>query len=726
MPSEQINRLKAYYENGDDNIGYDLIRPCLKECISYRRGTAFFSSSSLKSYADALNHIVEDKVRIEILCSPVITDENLLRTLSENVTEDERINTIQKYQEHFIRKTITKFKEDPDNRSRERSALLAYLIANDLLVIKTAIRKSEGWPRPWPTEEEVDKFAQLYHVKRGYFVFSDGKKIAFDGSFNETDSGHKYNTETANVYKDWADRDQFRADNIIKKVDRDWNEENKNLHIRPLSKELIELIRESAPSSRPKLSHTRAPESPKEELKSSEDSLVQKPLSTVKLRNYQETAIEKWEANSFRGILAMATGSGKTITAIEAISRFRKNNKGAFVIIVVPKINLATQWISELKNFGLPSIGAFTGQEWFARLSTLAFGSSIARAAKDLSCIVAVIDTFKDERFQSILQNIKNSETQKNLIVVDECHHFNNEEAIKKLPKDFTCRLGLSATPFNQYEEEPEAQYLKSYFNNIVFEYSLAEAIDSKDLTPYNYYIVESYLDEEETELYEELDAKISRLVAIKFSSSSNSAGETLNTLYAKKNRLLGSIKDKLIKLSDILDKSGKKHYALAYCGSSAEEDDEGVRKRHIDLVSKIFYDHGWGVGKITSDETFKERDQTIDDLTNKYQNVIVSIRVLDEGIDIPCCQIAYILSSSKSNREFIQRRGRVLRKSTETGKKHADIFDFVILGGASKSKSIEKLVTEEFYRVNEFAKLALNKDEIYKKYHSNLSTHDQ
>jgi HKD family nuclease len=117
MPSEQINRLKAYYENGDDNIGYDFIRPCLKECVSYRRGTAFFSSSSLKSYADALNHIVEDKVRIEILCSPVITDENLLRTLNENVTEDERINTIQKYQEHFIRKTITKFKEDPDNRN---------------------------------------------------------------------------------------------------------------------------------------------------------------------------------------------------------------------------------------------------------------------------------------------------------------------------------------------------------------------------------------------------------------------------------------------------------------------------------------------------------------------------------------------------------------------------------------------------------------------------------
>lgn len=209
---------------------------------------------------------------------------------------------------------------------------------------------------PWPSEEEVDKFSQLYHVKRGYFVFPDGKKIAFDGSFNETDSGHKHNTETANVYKDWLGRDQFRAENIIKNVDRDWNEENKNLHIRPLSKELIELIKESAPSKRPKLTHTSTPDSQIEELISPESSVIQKSLSSVELRKYQQTAIEKWEANSFQGILAMATGSGKTITAIEAISRFRRNNKGAFVIIVVPKINLATQWVSELKNFELASM----------------------------------------------------------------------------------------------------------------------------------------------------------------------------------------------------------------------------------------------------------------------------------------------------------------------------------------------------------------------------------
>jgi superfamily II DNA or RNA helicase len=720
MPSEHIARLKATYENGEDNIGKDFIRPCLKECTTYRRGTAFFSSSSLKAYADALNHIVEDKVRIEILCSPVITDEGLLRTLSDNLSEDERLNTIQKYQEHFIRKVITKFKEDPDNRSRERSALLAYLIANDLLVIKTAIRKSAGWPDPWPTEEEVDKFAQLYHVKRGYFVFQDGKKIAFDGSFNETDSGHKHNTETANVYKDWVDRDEFRARNIIEKVDRDWEQKNPDLHIRPLSKELIELIKASAPEKRPRITPTQT-EPPKE------ISVVNDPQTDltdqVRLRPYQTEALKKWAENSHKGILAMATGSGKTVTAIQAIADFKEINHEGFVIIVVPKINLALQWISELKNFGILSIAAFTGHDWLSRVNNLVFQSAIYKSTAVKPCIVAVIDTFKSDEFQNTLNNISKNSNPNNLIVVDECHHFNKSETITKLPASFNYRLGLSATPFNQYEEEPEARYLLGYFNNIVFEYSLADAIINGNLTPYNYFIVESFLDDSETEDYEKLDAKISKLVAISMSAKSSEDRKALNQAYADKNRLLGSVKDKLIKLDNLLATNGKKYFTLAYCGSSSDEDDEGNRVRHINRVSKIFFDRGWSVGQITSDESIKERQQTIEDLTNRHQNVIVSIRVLDEGIDIPCCQTAYILSSSKSNREFIQRRGRVLRKSP--GKDHADIYDFVILGGSRNSQSIEKLVKEEFYRVNEFAKLAINKNSIFEKYNRNLAEYE-
>lgn len=708
MPSEQINRLKAYYENGDDNIGYDLIRPCLKECISYRRGTAFFSSSSLKSYADALNHIVEDKVRIEILCSPVITDENLLRTLSENVTEDERINTIQKYQEHFIRKTIIKFKEDPDNRSRERSALLAYLIANDLLVIKTAIRKSEGWPNPWPTEKEVDKFAQLYHVKRGYFVFPDGKKIAFDGSFNETDSGHKHNTETANVYKDWADRDQSRADNIIKKVDRDWNEENANLYIRALSKELIEQIKAAAPDRRPKISQ-------KENSPTSE--IHQPNPLTIDLWPHQISALSAWKANGYVGILAMATGSGKTRTAIAALKEFRGNFETSFALIVVPKINLANQWVRELKGFGIDCLEAYTGHSWYEKINTEILNLSIASGGYKLPCIVVVMDTLNSDKFQDRMEVLsRSSEKLESLIIVDECHHYNKVDTIQKLPSFFKSRLGLSATPFNQYEDEPDSRFLNNYFDKVVYEYLLGQAIQDTFLTPYNYFIIPVHLDEKETEALEIIDAEIGAM----YNASKNDSSyiEALNILNAKKNRLLASIKDKLVKLEEII-KGDRKYNALAYCGASSDEDDEGERKRHIQRVSKIFENMGWRVGKITSDESIKYREEIIEDLEKELLNVVVSIKVLDEGIDIPCCRTAYILASSKSNREFIQRRGRVLRK--HKGKRFADIYDFIIAGGHTESKAIDKVVKEEFYRVNEFANLALNKEQIYNNYKKEL-----
>ena len=715
MPSKKITQLKDSYQNGPDRIGRDLVQPCLEECKLYRRGTAFFSSSALKSYASSIDHILKDNVKIEILCSPVVSDKALIDILQRNSTDAKRKETIQKLSDGIVLTAIG-FGINPD-RMDYRSKLLSYLIANGQIEIRFAILTNYKIPYEEESSEERNNERNLYHVKKGYFLFPDESIVAFDGSFNESDSALNHNIESTQVFHSWNEHDKSRVQSLIKSIDDDWFKRNPYIEVLELSSEALTKIRESAPHARPRAPTKDLPVTITEPLNGPN-------LDGPILRNYQKEALIHWKDNSYQGILAMATGSGKTVTAIEAITEFKKEYKDGFVVIVVPKINLATQWMGELKSFGQRSIGAFTEQEWYTRLNNLVFKASISKGSQDLPCVVVVMVTFKDEKFQTLLKNISESGSQNNLIIVDECHHFNNADAIKKLPESFNYRLGLSATPFNQYEEEPEAQYLLNYFKNVVFEYSLADAIKNKNLTPYNYFIIEANLDEEETDAYEELDAKISKLVAIKLSTASSNGGESLNTLYARKNRLLGSVKDKLIKLDDLLESEGKKKFVLAYCGSSKEEEDEGYRKRHIDRVSKIFFNRGWAVGKITSDESIKEREKTIEDLTNRFQDVIVSIRVLDEGIDIPCCQTAFILSSSKSNREFIQRRGRVLRRSP--GKDHADIYDFVITGGFRNSKSIEKLVVEEFYRVNEFAKLAINKSFIFEKYERYLSKYEQ
>lgn len=721
MPSPSIERLKDFYENGPDNIGRDFIRPCLKECSLYRRGAAFFGSTSMITYADALLHVIKDGVKIEILCSPVINDSRLLDTYQNTISEDERIEVIQKFQEEIIYKA-TKYQEDPDKRKRFGSEILAYLIANGQLEIKIAIRKKEGWPDPWPEDHDIDNHSYLYHVKRGYFVFENDKKISFNGSFNETYGSQQNHTEEVQVYKNWLDADKKRGERTIRNVDRDWNEENKELYIRPLSKDLIAKIKDSVKQHngkyiKPIYHEPDIPDTP--------DTPNESNSFDIASRKYQKKALQDWKDNNFVGILEMATGSGKTRTAIQAINDQLNQNESSLILVVVPKINLATQWMRELKSFNIPCLGAFTNQKWVANLEQEIVNLAIQGISYKFPVIVVVRDTFVSERFKNILERVNvEINNEKNFIIVDECHNFNKKTSIKLLPELFTRRLGLSATPFNQYEEKnDESKFLLNYFEKIVFSFDLEKALnyDPPCLTPYIYKIIPVEINADEIEVLEDINKRLGIAYRILEGNYNLENQRNVDIINSEKNRFLSSIEDKLIKLEELIKKD-KKSFSLAYCGDSADEN-EGERKRHIEKVSKIFQSCNWRVGKITSDEDLLLREENIKDLENRLIDVIVSIRVLDEGIDIPCCENAYILASSKSNREFIQRRGRVLRNYKN--KEFATIYDFVITSSEVVSDSMTKVISDEFYRVNEFAKLAKNKDEIYQNYSEELRDYE-
>lgn len=718
MPSESILRLKEYYENGEDNIGRDLIRTCLKECKKYRRGTAFFGSTSFITYSDALLHVIKDNVKIEILCSPVINDRSLLDTLQRNLSQEEKLETIQKFQESIIYKA-TKYQNDPNDNRKFGSQLLAYLIAKEQLEIKLAIKKSEDWPDPWPTDDEIEEKenSHLYHVKRGYFEFEDEKKVVFSGSFNERFQSLERNFEDANVYKTWLSNDLSRAERIINRVNRDWEGETDTLYIRKLSKELIEKIKDSAVRDRASI---RRPKNQDEPEVIDIPEINEEQNNEIIERPYQFEALANWEKNNYKGILAMATGSGKTRTAISAIKKIKDANPSSFILIVVPKISLATQWLSELKKFSVEAFGAFTNQNWENKITDIVMGLAIKGNDYKMPTIVAVRDTFVSEKFQEKINHIQQEIDSKfKFIVVDECHHFNKQKSISCLPDFFNYRLGLSATPFNQYEEDnDESKFLYEFFDKEVYSYTLENALNDGWLTPYYYYVITVELDEEETEKLEELSIKIARAYSALKNNDSDENQSNLDKLNSEKNRLIGSVKDKLLKLENLI-KNKKEGYALAYCGASSDDDSEGIRKRHIQKVSRIFDDNNWRVGKITSDESLNIREQHISDLEHNLIDVIVSIKVLDEGIDIPCCKTAYILASSKSNREFIQRRGRVLRKFG--GKEHATIYDFVITNAATKSEALKNVIDDEFYRVKEFANLAINRDDIYNEFSKEL-----
>lgn len=597
MISETIKSLKRKYKNqAGEKIGRDLIQPCLKEAIKYRRGTGTFSSSAFKAYIGAIDHFINDDVKIEILCSPKI-DINLLKVLEKCNSGYDRDKILQKSTNEILL-AAAGCKAQPD-RPDYRSTLLAYLIAKNKLEIKIALplNNSEVQIFDSPEDEELDmdniNTRAMYHIKYGYFIFPDKSIVAFEGSVNETDTALNFNTEKATVYRSWEEKDDERLKDVIEDLDNDWEGRNNDIRIYNIDSDTLKIIREQAPTTRPKEPKKINPTPPPPIIE--EDTSTNNTHAGITLWPHQVAALSEWKNNKYKGILAMATGSGKTRTAIAAIKEFKNKYKTALVVVVVPKINLANQWVAELNRFGVRCLEAYTGHSWYQKINSEILNLSVTSLAYDIPCIVVVKDTMNTEKFQDRLKELNNSnDSIKNLIVVDECHHYNKKDAIKNLPDFFNSRLGLSATPFNQYEEEPDSQVLNSYFNQVVYEYLLGEAIKDKFLTPYNYYIVPTYLNEEETEELERIDADIGAMYNAAQKDSSYQA--TLDILNAEKNRLLGSVKDKLVKLEETIG-DVRKYNALAYCGASSDEDDAGVRTRHIQRVTKVFESKGWRVG---------------------------------------------------------------------------------------------------------------------------------
>ena len=702
MVTEAIKSLKRKYKNQDgEKIGRDLIQPCLKEAIKYRRGTGTFSSSAFKAYVGAIDHFITDDVKIEILCSPKI-DSNLLKVLENCQPGTERDKILQKTTNEILL-AAAGCKAAPDKKDY-RSMLLGYLIAKGKLEIKIALPLNNSAVQVFdsPEDEELDmdniNTRAMYHIKYGYFLFPDRSVVAFEGSVNETDTALNFNTEKATVYRSWMPNDIERLNDVVEDLDNDWEGKNHDIRIYSIDEDSLKIIRDQAASVRPKDPKANAL------IDKQRDPIEPTPPNpTASLRVYQKTALEMWAKNDFKGILAMATGTGKTLTAMNAVENFRKMVPSGFIIIVVPYQNLANQWIQAVQNSGMSAIAAFQSfKNWYEQFRNACLAASLSKT--NAPCVVVVEDTFKSDRFQEMLGLLESTLEKNHLLIADECHHFNAPQHLTYLPVFFRYRLGLSATPYDQFSEH----YLDSYFGKIVFEFTLKEAISAGYLCPYDYFVIEASLSDQETEEYEAITKQIIKVIG----SDEKITPENLfkvQPLLLKRARVVGAAQDKIIKLKDLITSTGKQHYALVYCGDGSNDDDEGGKMRQIDQVTTVLHKLNWNIARVTAEETLEQREKTINALKNKLIDAIVSIRVLDEGIDIPSCRTAYFLSSQRSERQHIQRRGRVLRLSD--GKSKAIIYDFVITSATSSSATINSLVKRELERVWRFAEDALNGD---------------
>lgn len=432
----------------------------------------------------------------------------------------------------------------------------------------------------------------------------------------------------------------------------------------------------------------------------------------IKLREYQKEAIASLDENNKIGIFEMATGTGKTITAIECAQKaFKEWGNRQFLVILVPYLHLLSQWeinLDELDVGGLRLEVANNRASWYKELK-----EDVWLFNKGLTDHVIILGSYKSYSKKECIAELKKV-NDNCFLIADECHFLGSPECDVSAFKNFKGKLGLSATPRRWWDKE-DTEKIFSVFKQVIFKYDIQKAIDNKYLTPYKYCPVRIDLNDGEFEEYQTLSKKISSLLVYEDDSESKQIDERLKRLLLKRTRILKKAANKLAKLKAMISEQKDKRYTLVYCS-------EGM----IDETVKAIADLGIKVHRFNAETSISDREKILSQFANGEIEVLVAIKCLDEGVDVPATRIAYIMASTTNPREFVQRRGRILRLSKN--KNQATIYDFLVLPKENYDRDRETIISvikKEMPRFAEFAKYANNYAQASNSIRSYLKKYD-
>ena len=410
----------------------------------------------------------------------------------------------------------------------------------------------------------------------------------------------------------------------------------------------------------------------------------------------------------------MATGTGKTLTALGAVAELCKNVKRLAVIIVCPYQHLVEQWVEDIRAFGANPIIGYSGSSYTnykKELKNRIFNFNYK--ITDFFCFITTNASFMSKAINEEIRKL----SQDTILVVDEAHNFGAKNLQNTLQQDFTYRLALSATLERQGDEDG-TNILRNFFGNKCIEYGLERAIAEKKLTPYYYYPVIVYLTDAELDKYQLYTSKIIQNIVKRKDKTivTNLAKEFM----LKRARLVAGASEKIEKLREMANDFKNEKNMLIYCGATNVQgydncSDDDIRQ--IDYISRMLnFDFGMRTAQFTSREDSKERKRRLEEFQNGEIQALIAIKCLDEGVNVPAIKTAYILASTTNPKEYIQRRGRVLR--LYPGKEAAYIYDFITLPrelttventSSELAKSERALVVKEIRRMREFCHIALN-----------------
>lgn len=428
---------------------------------------------------------------------------------------------------------------------------------------------------------------------------------------------------------------------------------------------------------------------------------------TLQLREYQRVAVANWFANNGRGTLKMATGSGKTITALAIATELYHKINLQVLIVICPYCHLVNQWARESEKFGLQPILAFEdSRSWQNKLGTGLYEVRVANGR--FLTIITTNATLMGDGLRSQLRYFP----EKTLIIGDEVHNLGAPRLGQSLPRNIGLRLALSATPERHFDEQGTETIL-DYFGPVLQpELTLADAIRQKALVHYLYYPILVELTAAETRKYSYLTKKIGWALS---GDEKVEESDALTTLLMQRARLIGAAANKLTALRELMINRLDTAHTLFYCGDGSVEG--ATRKnnnRQLTETAKLLGSElGYRVNIYTASTSSAERERLRQQFESGQLQGLVAIRCLDEGVDIPAIRNAVILASSSNPRQFIQRRGRILRP--HPGKERATLFDMIVLPPDLGRETIEverNLLRRELRRFLEFADLADNAGE--------------
>lgn len=698
---------KGVYKSDQDHILEDFYFPTLSIANRYDRAVGFFSASTISYAAQALSVFVKRGGQIRMILG-AFTERADLEAVEQGYKAKE-------ISEKIGSELLSMISNVSDELFQNRFETLSWLVAHGRLDIKIALRERG-----------------MYHDKIGIISDEAGDRVVFAGSANESTQAllPTHNYESINVFKTWIPEHAEFFDPHIESFERLWRNESHATAVidipTAVKEKLISVARSMDYTPDPEIEAAIAARlHARMGTEVSTTSNKPKEPSTIngqpfKMREHQIAALDAWKAKGdFQGTFELATGAGKTITAIHAIVKLSEAIDGLACVIAVPYQNLADQWVDILSVFNIYPVKCYVSRaQWEDKLRNVVH--ELTMGSRSFAAIVVVNRTLKSPEFQDCLSKIKGNRL---LWIGDECHHHTSKAYDGFLPKHARYRIGLSATP-EHYLDDERNDRLNEFYGDIVSTYTLKQAIEDKVLTPYVYYPHLVEFTEAEAEEFVELSEQIGRLMARKQNGKAAEMSPQLTGLLMRRARLVGSAANKLPLLQSILTAQKPTQHTLFYCGDGSVETDDaddgseesiGQTKRQVEAVSSMLHAMTWDVSRFTSRESRKDRDNIMENFRLGIIDAMVAIRCLDEGIDVPACSTAYILASSRDPRQFVQRRGRILRRSP--GKELALIHDFIVIlpqDFETDSDYAKRLIKSELGRVAEFSSLSENRSDAY------------